>query len=277
MSSTATMSPKAGMGLGIFVLCAVVVVGVVAFCVWGVPAIRRRMMMKKRPRFHPTTGPNQQAIGPQLPAAVSGAAAPSPYALDEMAAGRRRSNRATGYSADTSLACYDENLIGAQQFATSQKGGNVACSFPSSPMGSKAVPLGSAATGGALLTTPIDLSNYARMGSDRSLSAVGLDAPEDLALASAQLGHLEFAGSTRMDTWDTRGTFILISIASKELNTHMFRRRNSHELGTEVYTRFYWQIATWSRRSDSRWSLRSLSARSAPVRNNTSRSIQTQC
>ena len=219
---------------GIFMLVTAGVVGLVAFIVWGVPAIRREMAKKKaassgsKPKtkahhgdggggFHPTTGPNPPALKPgyghpgfelpPLPPAVSGAATPSPYALDQLGAGQRRSNRATGYSADTTQTCYSENLIGAQQFGVSQKGGNTACSFPSTPIGSESVPLGTAsmALRGSTQTTPIDLSNYARMGSDRSLSAVGLDAPEDLALASAQLGHVEVAGNTRMDTWDPRG------------------------------------------------------------------------
>lgn len=209
---------------GIFMLVTVAVVGLVVFLLVGVPAIRKAEAEKKRKRQHHRNAPHTKqpithggSTGPvsgasmspqfQLPPGVSGAATPSPYALDALGSGQRMSNRATGYSADTTQTCYSENLIGAQQFGVSQKGGNVSCSFPSTPMGSKSVPLGTATASlhGRLNTTPIDLSNYARMGSDRSLSAVGLDAPEDLALASAQLGHVEVAGSTRMDTWDTRG------------------------------------------------------------------------
>jgi len=181
---------KAGMGLGICVLVVVGVVGIVAFLVWGVPAIRRKMMQ------HKSWQPKNHGHGPVKlpPNAVSGA-------IDPLDAGRRRSNRATGYTADSATACYGENMVGSQQFAVSQKGGNVAGPFPSAPLGSKAVPLGTSKASNGLHTTPIDLSNYARMGSDRALAAVGLDAPEDLALASSQLGHLEFAGNTRMDLW----------------------------------------------------------------------------
>lgn len=169
MSSIPSTS-KMGMGLGVFVLSAAVVIGVIAFFVWGIPAIKRKIIEDKlKKAIHTGPGPVRGTI-----------AAPSE-------------------------ACYNENLISAQAFGVTQKGGNVAACMSSAPLGSKAVALATSSMKTGPRTTPIDLSSYSRMGQDRTLAAVGLDAPEDLALASAQLGHLEFAGSTRMDTWDVRG------------------------------------------------------------------------
>jgi hypothetical protein len=138
----------------------------------------------------------------------------SPYAsaetrYDLLEGGRRRSTKATGYSADDDQSCMSQNIIGSYQAPTDLKVGSSRPYMPSAPMGSKPQALSTNRLSGArrgksmagtAKRTRVDLSDYARMGVDRSMGAKGLDLPEDLALASAQLGHIEVAANTRTDT-----------------------------------------------------------------------------
>lgn len=156
----------------------------------------------------------QTSVGAALgapPLTQTNAASTRPAALDPLAAGRMRSNRATGYDTDLSNSCMNENLVGAIQAPLSDRAGNMRPSFPSAPVGSKPVPLGStkigAKTGHGSLgrTSAVDLTAFARMGMDRAIGAQGLDDPAELALASVMLGHLESADNTSLISTDPRG------------------------------------------------------------------------
>lgn len=131
--------------------------------------------------------------------------------VDMLQGGRRRSMKATGYSQDGNVGCYNENLVGSVQAPYDTKTGSSRCSFPSQPIGSKPVPLAPAKRGDHRLAasrtggkgpsrTGIDLSQYSRMGTDRAMGAQGLDQPEDLALSSALLGHIEVTEPTITDS-----------------------------------------------------------------------------
>ncbi len=138
----------------------------------------------------------------------------SPYGTqqtryDLLEGGRRRSQKATGNSADNNQGCYNQNLVGSVQAPTDLKVGSSRTYMPSAPMGSKPAALSSTRLSGgrrgkgyagAPKRTRVDLSAYSRMGVDRAMGAQGLALPEDLALASAQLGHIEIAENTRTDS-----------------------------------------------------------------------------
>jgi len=164
------------------------------------------------------TPPLQYGPGPAFPpgspgGSVGGASLySSGAALDPLGAGRMRSNRSTGYDSDLSNSCMNENLIGAQQAPLSDRAGNMRPSFPSAPMGGKPVPLGSSKIsnnsnkhGSLGRTSTVDLSAFARMGMDRAIGAQGLDSPDELALASVMLGHIEAEGNNRTMSTDPRG------------------------------------------------------------------------
>lgn len=182
-------------GIVLIVVLAVAVIGVATWAT--VEAVR---VYKQRKGGSGSWSPKHHGPGPVI------------GAVDPLAMDRTRSHAAVGYSSDTGQGCYNETLIGSVQAPSDLRSGARQCSFPSNPMGTKPVPLGSSHIGirptkhGSMgRTTKVDLSSYARMGMDRALGAQGLDCPEDLALASVMLGHVESAGNTRLDTWDVRG------------------------------------------------------------------------
>ena len=120
--------------------------------------------------------------------------------VDMLQAGRRTSSKATGYTSDDNVSCHNMNLIGAVQAPYDPKVGTARSSYPSQPMSTKPNALHtSKLSGGLAKRTKVDLGAYTRMSSDRAIGAQGLDLPEDLALASTQLGHLDVREPTRMD------------------------------------------------------------------------------
>lgn len=156
------------------------------------------------------SAPIQQSSGQPSRAAYS----TSETRYDLMEGGRRRSSKATGYSPDDEQMTYNQNLVGSVQAPHDLKVGSSRTYFPSAPMGSKPTSLKSSslsgarrgkAHAGAPKSTAVDLSSYSRMGVDRSMGAQGLDLPEDLALASTQLGHIEVTAPMRTDTWHPWG------------------------------------------------------------------------
>ncbi len=129
-----------------------------------------------------------------------------PGAVDMLAGQRVNSMKATGYSADSSVGSYNQNLIGSIQAPKDMWVGTGMTTMQSQPVGSKPIPLGTGEVGSnAPRGTRVDLSQYASMGSDRAMGHHGLDLPADLALASVNVGHMEIAMPTRNQATDPRG------------------------------------------------------------------------
>lgn len=188
-----------------------VIVGVAVLAVGGYLVYRKIDGRKSKPK---SSTPQQAAAAASSSSTAGAMPSHAAYSnqdtrYDLMEGGRRRSGKATGYSADDEQLAYNQNLVGSVQAPHDLKVGSSRTSYPSAPMGSKPVSLqstrlsgarrGKNHTGGAK-TTAVDLSSYSRMGVDRSMGAQGLDLPEDLALASAQLGHTEVTAPTRTDS-----------------------------------------------------------------------------
>ena len=117
------------------------------------------------------------------------------------------SNASGGYASEDSAmygSCVNQNLIGAAQVGTSQKLGASSGMYHSAPMGSEPRQLNTArlSARGARIgkKSRVDFAKYATMGADRAMGVQGLDLPQELALASTQLGHLEVSENTRHDS-----------------------------------------------------------------------------
>lgn len=137
------------------------------------------------------------------PAAARAASAPAPAPIMPQPQIGVVSNKAGGYSMDSAVPQMNTtaNMAGSYVPGTDPKAGTSRVSFASVPMASenKLLAASTLNRGGSRLakSTKVDLQRYANADSERIIGAQGLDMPEDLAIASAQLGHMEVAGSTR--------------------------------------------------------------------------------
>lgn len=135
-------------------------------------------------------------------------------ATDLLHGNRKRSNKAAGLSSegDHDPRAYNHNMVGSYMAPHDPKTGSSRPYMASMPSSSGSRELGSSSIGSkrggrGLMgkRTPINLEDYAGLGVDRTVGAQGLDLPEDLALASAQLGHMEVSANTRTDSWHPWG------------------------------------------------------------------------
>jgi hypothetical protein len=132
---------------------------------------------------------------------------------DLMGGFRKRSNKAAGITSegDADPHQYNHNMVGSYMAPMDPKSGSSRAYFPSAPMAAGSQELGTASVGsrrgspGVGKGSKINLDDYAHLLPDRTVGAQGLDHPNDLVLASAQIGHMEVAGNTRTQSWHPHG------------------------------------------------------------------------